>query len=71
MIPESEREDVTEVTGNEESSSEILDQYIPRWRQAKKEWCTQRNKQDVDKYGDSLRVLREMYATAQNHVIGI
>jgi len=68
---EEDREDPTQVTGTEESPSDILGQYLPRWRQAKKDWCQQRNKNDVEKYGDSLRVLREMHATAQNHVINM
>jgi len=67
--PEAKRDDPTIVTGNEESASDILQQYLPRWRQAKKDWCQQRSQDDVEKYGDSLRVLREMYATAQSHVI--
>jgi len=67
--PETQRKDATKVSGNEEAASDILKQYLPRWRQAKKEWCRQRNQDDAEKYGDSLRVLREMYATAQNHVI--
>ena len=69
--PETDRPDSTTVTGDETAASEILDQYLPRWRQAKKDWCQQRNKDDVEKYGDSLRVLREMHDSAQNHLINM
>jgi len=71
VLPEANRDDSTTVTGNEESASEILGQYLPRWQRVKKDFCLQRSKTDAAKYGDSLRVLREMYATAQNHVIGM
>lgn len=57
------------MTGQEVSADDILNQYLPRWRRVKKEWCQNRNKEEAEKFGDSLRVLREMYATAQNHAL--